>query len=194
MRLNSQEILEQQYAADEIAAHSNEIAKFTATNMVDGTAGQSQYLDGLHNKAYGMGVMGLPASHITIAEDTKMANDMAAGYARQIGMDVDTFTYNIASSGVPSWFTTIWTNKMIKQLLQTRPFFAMTHEFQQGMFGTTNIKIPTVAFTGNAVPYADHSGRGSTGINVDWVDRETVTLEQVITYGEDPIFHYCYQP
>ena len=81
MRLNSQEILEQQYAADEIAAHSNEIAKFTATNMVDGTAGQSQYLDGLHNKAYGMGVMGLPASHITIAEDTKMANDRAAGYA-----------------------------------------------------------------------------------------------------------------
>lgn len=185
LNINAEEILcNRGYAADDLSMHAQDVARATGKNLIDGTMSEYQYLRGRENKVYGMGVVGMRDSDIIIAQDHAEANHFAALYAKQMGFDSDTYGYNLPSSGVPSWFTTIWTNKIIKLLFQSTPFFEMTHEFQQGMFGTSNIKIPTSAFTKNAAMYTDHSGVGAAGININWVDRQTVTLQQVLTYGD----------
>ena len=181
--LKVQDIMQDlQYAADDVSVNVDTVERLTGANTIDGTNNRQQYTAGYDNKVYGMGILGVPSSEIMIATDARHANESAGAYAQYAGDD--TSSYSIASSGVPSWFTTVWTNKLITQLLQTRPFFKMTHEFQQGMFGTTNIKIPTISQTGNGVLYGAHSGGGSANNNYNWIDRETVTLQQTLTYDD----------
>lgn len=137
---------------------------------------------GLTNKCLGIGacIDGRPvdASKMFLVEDNKQGNAIA-----QIIMD-DTYQYSVPSSGVPSYFTTIWTTKWFKTIYQKNTFFELSHEFQQGQWQTTNIKIPTISNQGMMQLYTDDSLAGNTGFNTNWVDRETVTLQQTLSVGD----------
>lgn len=104
--------------------------------------------------------------------------------ADRMFMDDDTYAYNIGSSGVPNVLTTVWTTKFFKQLFQSTPFREMTTPDQQGTFGTTNIKYPLIGASGISKPYGDHSGLGDSSINLNYLTRQTVTLERTLAYGD----------
>ena len=96
----------------------------------------------------------------------------------------DTYAYNIPSSGVPNVLTTIWTTKFFKQMFQSTPFREMTTPDQQGMFGTTDVRYPLIGASGTSKPYSDHSGLGDSSINLNYLQRQTITLQRTLTYGD----------
>jgi hypothetical protein len=92
--------------------------------------------------------------------------------------------YSISSNGTPTFLTTIWTNKFFEVITRATVFEEISHSFQQGTFGLTNIKIPTVSLVGNYSLYADYSAQGNANINVNWIDRQVVNFEQTLVYGD----------
>lgn len=168
------EYLAQFYSDEAITSHHNDISILTGTNIVGPNNG---YTDGYTNKVYGMN-FGTSPDNLLILDSAKEVQN----YIKFA--DTDTYNFNIPSNGVPSWLTTVWANKIIEQVFQTTSFTKMAHSFQQGQFGTTNIKIPTISYGGNAEPYADMSGGGQNVVNINWVDRETITLQRTLTYGD----------
>lgn len=93
--------------------------------------------------------------------------------------------YSITSQGVPTFLTTIWTNKFFTAITRKTVFNQVSHPFQQGAWGiTSNIKIPTISFAGNFSLYNDFGMQGNSSINLNWIDRQTVTFERPIIYGD----------
>ena len=88
------------------------------------------------------------------------------------------------SNGVPAFLSTIWTNKVINQVLKKRQFDLVSEEFQQGDFSTTDIKLPTRSFTGKNAAYGDFSTGGQANNNYNWEDRQVYIMENNITYGD----------
>lgn len=112
-------------------------------------------------------------------------NDSDATMARKLlASDADTFEFNIPSSGVPEVFTTVWTNRVIKQMLKLLTINEVADPWQQGSFGTMNIQIPVQTISGYAQPYSDNSMNGNTSVNYNWINRRVGYFEQSISYGD----------
>lgn len=92
--------------------------------------------------------------------------------------------YSITSQGVPSYLTTVWTNKFYEVVTRKTIFEEISHSFQQGMLGITNIKIPTISYASNYSLYSDLGAQGDTSINLNWVDRQVVYFERLLVYGD----------
>ncbi len=117
---------------------------------------------------------------IIIAPNANAANSMLSAY-----MNDD--AYSVTSQGTPNFLTTIWTNKMFEVVNRATVFEKVSHSFQQGTFGATDIKIPTLSFDGNYSLYADQGAQGNAGINTNWVDRQVVDFERTLVYGDKAI-------
>lgn len=96
----------------------------------------------------------------------------------------DAAVYSPPSNGVLEYYTTVFNNKLIKQILKTTPLRQLTDDWQQGQFGTTDLNVPTISYAGNSQVYADDSGQGGSSINVAWVPRQAVTLQRTLKYGD----------
>ena len=92
--------------------------------------------------------------------------------------------YSITSQGTPTFLTTIWTNKFYTVVTRKTVFEEVSHSFQQGMWGITNLKIPTVSFGNNFSLYSDYGVQGNSSINVNWIDRQVVNFERTLVYGD----------
>jgi hypothetical protein len=92
--------------------------------------------------------------------------------------------FSITSQGTPSYLTTIWTTKLFEVVTRTTIFDKISHSFQQGMFGITDIKIPTVSYTSSPALYSDYGVQGDSGINVNWINRQVVNFERLMVYGD----------
>ncbi len=173
-------LIDAAFSQDSITKHETALERLTGENRPqDGDP--SSYFAGYSNKVYGMGVSG--KKDLILAQDARQATQICK-IMHDAAMNDDTYTFNVPSNGVPSYLTTVWTNKAIEQVIQTTPFKEMAHEFQQGYWATSNIKIPTIAWSGAPAVYADQSKAGEANINVNWVDRETIRLQHTITYGD----------
>ena len=92
--------------------------------------------------------------------------------------------YSITSQGTPQYLTTIWTTKQFEVITRATVFDKISHSFQQGMFGITNIKIPIVSYASNPALYSDFSVQGDSSININWADRQIVNYERTLIYGD----------
>lgn len=178
MNLKEKFMFDQGFKQEQKELHQDTVSMLTDANIVN-------YGDvpsfSSNRKAYGVNIIdGFKnvSNDLMIFKDTNAANQFT-----KMAMD-DTVQFAAPSNGTIPYFTTIWTNKLIKQLLQTTASRKLTHEFQQGQWATTNIKLPTLAYLGQSAPYADFGGAGNTSVNTNWVDRETVRLQRTITYGD----------
>lgn len=133
---------------------------------------------GFHNKVYGM--------HFGRGKDVILAQDSAQAklMAESVFHDADTQAFGIASNGVPEVLASVFVNKIIEQLFQTTQFSALTHEFQQGVWGTPRMYIPTVSRVGASALYADNDSNGHSEINLNYVSRGTVRLQNMCQYGD----------
>lgn len=116
---------------------------------------------------------------VAIAEDS---NEYVAMFQKL--QDADTYQYGPYSSGAPEALTTVWTTRQIKQLYKNKTADLITEPWQQGTFGTTNIKIPMSQIAGHPVLYNENGMGGSSSTNYQWIDRRVVYWEQSINYGE----------
>lgn len=178
MNLKEKFMFDQGFKQEQKELHQDTVSMLTDANIVN--YGDVPLL-GSNRKAYGVNIIdGFKnvSNDLMIFKDTNAANQFT-----KMAMD-DTVQFAAPSNGTIPYFTTIWTNKLIKQLLQVTASRKLTHEFQQGQWATTNIKLPTLAYLGQSAPYADFGGAGNTSVNTNWVDRETVRLQRTITYGD----------
>lgn len=128
----------------------------------------------------GFGLKLTPSGNqVLIAKDTNESKRLAQGF-----MANDSAVFSPISNGVLEYFTTVFNNKLIKQILQTTPSTLMTESWQQGMFGTTDVFVPTISYAGGSKQYDDLSGAGESSVNIAWVPRQTVTLQRTIAYGD----------
>lgn len=96
----------------------------------------------------------------------------------------DATVFGAPSNGVLEYYTTVFNNKLIKQVLKSTPSREMTKDWQMGAFGTTDINVPTLSFAGQAQIYADSSGQGQSSVNYNWINRQAVTLQRTLEYGD----------
>lgn len=122
---------------------------------------------------YDDGFYGDISNNIIIAENVQ--------HAKQIYDDA----YSITSQGVPTFLTTIWTNKFFTAITRKTVFNEVSHPFQQGAWGIlSNIKVPTLSHAGNYALYSDFGMQGNSSINLNYVDRQVVSFERSIIYGD----------
>jgi len=136
------------------------------------------------HEGYGMSLRhpnqeGCVTDQIYLAKDK---NELKA-ICDQIAQD-DTVAYGIPSNGVLEYLTSVFNFKPIEQLLQTTASRVMTTDWQQGAFGTTDVYVPTVQYMGNTAVYSDQSPAGASSVNYNWVQRQAVSLQKTLEYGD----------
>lgn len=112
-----------------------------------------------------------------------VADDMEARAFRACLAD-DSVAFNLPSSGAPLPLLTIWTNKQVHQIFKAMKLKAVAGDFQQGTFGTRQIKVPVIGAVGTVVPYDDLSMNGDNAYNVTYVTRNIAYFESSLSYGE----------
>src|SRR5579872_7400764 len=115
-------LMDAAFSQDSIAKHEAALERLTGENRTQDGNEQS-YFAGYNNKVYGMGIKGY--KDLILAQDAKHATAICKVMHDAQMNDVDTYTFNIPSNGVPSYLTTVWTNKAIEQVIQTTPFKEM---------------------------------------------------------------------
>lgn len=108
----------------------------------------------------------------------------ASALRRLLNTDADIPTFGMPSSGAPLPLLTIWTQRAIKQIFKALTAKLITGDFQQGTFGTRQIKIPTIGYAGEVVLYNDGSANGNNSYNVDYVTKDILYFETSLTYGD----------
>lgn len=98
--------------------------------------------------------------------------------------DVDTYTYNPPSNGIPAWLTLVNIQKIIPQLLIKRAYMEIGEAYQQGDFTTTDIQFGVEGLTGEIEPYSDFGGTLRSDTNYTWPKRQVFSAQTHIQYGE----------
>lgn len=104
--------------------------------------------------------------------------------AMKIAMDVDTYSYNPASNGVPAWMTLVNLNKVVDQLLIKRAYMEIGEPMQYGNFTTTTAQYGLIGLNGQIEPYSDFSGTQVSDINATFPTRSVFRGQTLIQYGE----------
>lgn len=98
--------------------------------------------------------------------------------------DVDTYTYNPASNGVPAWYTLVNINTVVEQLLPVRRYMQIGEALQYGSFTTNKAQYVMVGLNGQIEAYDDFSGTLDSDINVTFPTRDVYRGQTFIQYGD----------
>lgn len=98
--------------------------------------------------------------------------------------DAQVPAYNIPSSGVPQPATTIYVSQPIKEIYKATRLKDLASDYQQGVFGVTDVKIPVRVTGGVSSLYDDLSTGGNSTVNYNWVPRQVQYWEQSLIYGD----------
>lgn len=104
--------------------------------------------------------------------------------AQKMAMDVDTYSYNPSSSGVPAWMTLINLNKVVDQLLIVRRYMEIGEPMQFGNFASQTAQYGLIGLTGQVEPYSDFSGTLTSDVNATFPVRDVFRGQTLIQYGE----------
>ncbi len=103
---------------------------------------------------------------------------------KKLAMDVDTYSFNPASNGVPAWMTLVNLNKVVMQLLIKRAYTQIGEPMQYGNFETNTAQFGVIGLSGQVEPYADYSGTQMSDVNATFPVRSVFRGETNIQYGE----------
>lgn len=118
-----------------------------------------------------------------------VAADDREAFALERAYD-DAPQFGIPSSGVPLPLLTVWTTKQIVQRFKAMSVHLLTEPYQQGIWSTRQVKIPTRVDTGNVRLYDDFSMNGGTAPNYNWVTRDIEYFEETRSWGEMQIAQF----
>jgi len=104
--------------------------------------------------------------------------------ANQLVGDVDTYTYNPNSNGVPGWYTLVNINKIIDQLLPVRRYEQIGGPLQYGGFTTNKAQYAMIGLEGQIEPYTDYGSTLISDINETFPTRDVYRGQTVIQYGD----------
>lgn len=98
--------------------------------------------------------------------------------------DVDTYSYNLPSNGVPAWYTLVNINTVVEQLLPVRRYTLIGESTQYGGFTTNIAQFGEIGFSGQTEAYDDFSGTQKSDFNATWPTREVYRGQTFIEYGD----------
>lgn len=134
----------------------------------------------------GMGMVLNQNGHALLPTTTPFIGDESECEAMVTAMvgDVDTVGYDIPSNGALQALTSIFTNVMVKQMFQTTPFPQITTSYQNGVYGNSQIFIPSATARGVSQLNADFDNAGNTNVNINWMERDIINLQRSLAYGD----------
>lgn len=176
-----------QFALDNNIMFTDSAASKFQEDMVSDLNKLSQYNPtGLNNIADRFNKSGyniqLSETHKHAPEHVMFLNDDA--HVKKVALALDAVTYDPASNGVAPYFTTVYTNKMIRPIFKKLALNDVTEDWQIGSWGLREVNVPVLGITGQPAVYSDTSGAGPTGLNYTYVRREFILLQQTLNIGD----------
>ncbi len=98
--------------------------------------------------------------------------------------DVDTYSYNSTSNGVPAWYTLVNINTVVEQLLPVRRYTEIGESLQTGDFTTNITQFGEIGFSGQIESYDDFSGTQKSDFNATWPTIDVYRGQTFIEYGD----------
>jgi hypothetical protein len=107
-------------------------------------------------------------------------------YARNfaLAMDAQPALVTVGNSGIPAFLTTMIDPSLIRVLQAPMKGAEILGETRKGTWVDQTAMFPIVEQTGEVSSYGDYSENGSTGVNINWPQRQSYLFQTRVEYGE----------
>jgi hypothetical protein len=101
-----------------------------------------------------------------------------------LAMDAQPALTTVANSSLPSLFTTFVDPEVTKILFSPNKAAVIFGEVKKGDWLLETTMFPVVEHTGEVSSYGDYAENGSTGVNMNWPNRQSYLFQTVKQYGD----------
>ena len=111
---------------------------------------------------------------------------MPAGYAQDsaYAFDAQPTLVTVSNAGIPAWLTTYLDPDFVKVLVQPMRAAEIFGEAKKGTWLDDTAMFPIVENTGEVSSYGDYNENGSSGANVNFVQRQSYHYQTMTQWGE----------
>lgn len=113
-----------------------------------------------------------------LLEDKELAMDYG------MAMDAQSPLVTTSNAGIPAFLTTFIDPEVIKVLMTPNKATEIFPETKKGDWVTQTAMFPVGEYTGEVTSYGDFNEVGSTGMNVDFVNRQSYLFQTMTRWGE----------
>jgi hypothetical protein len=99
-------------------------------------------------------------------------------------MDAQPTLVTVGNSGIPAFLTTMIDPNVIRVLQAPMKGAEILGETRKGTWVDQTAMFPIVELTGEVSSYGDYSENGSTGVNINWPQRQSYLFQTRVEYGE----------
>ena len=93
-----------------------------------------------------------------------------------------------ANAGIPAYLTTLYDPKLIETVYQpmkaAKIVSATGAEIKKGNWLTETVTFESVEYTGHVSTYGDYSRNGQSGVNANFISRQSYGYQTFVEYGE----------
>lgn len=107
-----------------------------------------------------------------------------------LAMDAQPILATTPNGGIPAFLTNTIDPEVIRTVFAPMRAAQIFGETKKGDWTTLSVQFPVVESTGEVSSYGDFNNNGSTGANVNWVPRQSYTLQTITQYGERELDMY----
>lgn len=111
--------------------------------------------------------------------------ELAMDYS--MAMDAQSPLVTTSNAGIPSFLTTFIDPEVIKILMTPNKATEIFPETKKGDWVTQTAMFPVGEYTGEVTSYGDFNEVGSTGMNVDFVNRQSYMFQTMTRWGEQEL-------
>lgn len=99
-------------------------------------------------------------------------------------MDAQPALVTASNSGIPAFLTTLLDPTLIQVVTAPMKAAQVLGEAKKGNWVTETALFPVIENTGEVSTYGDYSANGSSGANVNWVNRQSYHYQTMTQWGE----------
>lgn len=101
-----------------------------------------------------------------------------------LAMDAAPALNTTVNGGIPAWLSNLVDPQAIRILLQPTRAAEIYGETKKGDWTTPSAQFPVLEQTGQVTSYGDFNNGGSSGVNVNWVPRQSYGFQVISIWGE----------
>lgn len=113
-----------------------------------------------------------------------LAMDSAHPHRVQLAMDSQQALITTSNAGIPAYLANYVDPKFIEILTAPNKAAQLIGESQMGDWTKQTLTFPAVEYTGEVSSYGDYSENGSTGVNMEFPQRQPYHYQTITQWGE----------
>ena len=107
-----------------------------------------------------------------------------------LAMDAQPALVTTSNVGIPAFLSNLIDPEVVRVLLAPTKAAEIFGEQKKGDWTLITTQFPVMEMTGQVTSYGDYNADGSTGVNVNWVPRQSYHFQTVQQYGERELEMY----